>query len=710
MISDFSAPTMSGITRGHSCTLCQRRKVRCDKQKPCGNCVKAKAECTVIPQRLGTKRNTPRPVNDLAKRLKKYEELMSRHGIDFSSNLDDAHDPDDPETSIAGNPPSIQSASSRFPSRTHDQRNSKWFAYYNEYQTTNQMFHSGSNEESDRPTVHRAFDAMFDETIGFPFITGNSPTSTGLSLPSSIQSIQLWQIYINNINPLLGISHIPTLQSRFIEASTDLSQAPEPLRALMFGIYFTAVNSMTEDEVQAKFGETKSAFMAMTREGTERTLLSASFMKSNDIMVLQAYVLYLIGLRLYVDPRSQFCYIGIAVRIATRLGLHRDGAQFGISPFETEQRRRLWWQIVVLDKRIADITGSPTSALTSMGTDCRFPLNVNDIDLHPDAKEPPSLSTAVTESTFPLTRIEIMIASAPDGIRPDPKVPRSFQAHDGSSALLSKRPPREQTDHLDRYCAYMDSTYLKKCNLNIPIQLFTFLMTRVSLYKLRVLDFICRDDSSADGDDKRRGTAFSAAIDLLESDNQIHHTESLHGFIWYSQMQMPLPGYLFLANELCHRTTGDHCQRAWNAILQSPYHQGLSRNLRSPLHVGLGQAILKAWDARQNAEMQLGRSLQQPDLVAALRISLVDHCSGQAPKQPSAQDTEGSNRPCSPGPCQMNGTADLLFNPTSTYQPTGPMHDVLPSIEMDYNEMAWTNLMQSGAIGGFWGNLESLGE
>lgn len=412
-----------------------------------------------------------------------------------------------------------------------------------------------------------------------------------------------------------------------------------------------------------------------------------------------------------MDPRSLFCYIGIAVRIATRLGLHRDGAQFGLPPFEIEQRRRLWWQIVALDKRVADITGSPTSALSSMGTDCKFPLNVNDIDLHPHAKEPPVPSTGATEMTFFLTRIEITIASAPDGIRPSPRIPESFEVDLSSRPVpLGTNSTRNQSDHLDRYCSYIESTYLAKCNPSIPIHHFTATIARVSLCKLRVLDFICRDTSPTDGNGKRRDIAFSAAIDLLEADNEINRTEGLRGFIWYSHMQLPLPGYIFLANELRHRTTGELCQRAWEALLQSPYHQGLSKDLRSPLHVGLAQAVLTAWDARQNAETQLGRSLQQPELVAALRVSVAHHLSQQKSTQPGVEDTEHRDIPQNSfQSCQNDDAADILYQQNSLYNPTGRMNDMLPSIELDYNQMAWTNLMQSGAIGGFWGNFDSIG-
>jgi hypothetical protein len=163
-----------------------------------------------------------------------------------------------------------------------------------QYRTTDELLQGSSNEESDHPTVHHAFDAMFNETTGFPFVAGSSRINK-VSYPSSIQSIQLWQVYINNINPLLKISHIPTLQPRVIEASADLDNVSKELRALMFAIYFTAVNSMADEDVQTTFGEKKSDLMAQYRESTEQALIDACFMKSNDIEVLQGYVLYLVS-------------------------------------------------------------------------------------------------------------------------------------------------------------------------------------------------------------------------------------------------------------------------------------------------------------------------------------------------------------------------------------------------------------------------------
>ena len=83
------------LTRGHSCVLCQQRKVRCDKQKPCANCVKAQVECRVVPPQPPRRRRKKPHERDLIERLKKYESLLAQHGVSFDPIADDlkASDP-----------------------------------------------------------------------------------------------------------------------------------------------------------------------------------------------------------------------------------------------------------------------------------------------------------------------------------------------------------------------------------------------------------------------------------------------------------------------------------------------------------------------------------------------------------------------------------------------------------------------------------------
>lgn len=71
------------VTRGHSCLLCQQRKVRCDKAKPCGNCVKAGVDCRVIPPQPPRRRKKRVPERDLVERLRRYESLLTQAGVEF---------------------------------------------------------------------------------------------------------------------------------------------------------------------------------------------------------------------------------------------------------------------------------------------------------------------------------------------------------------------------------------------------------------------------------------------------------------------------------------------------------------------------------------------------------------------------------------------------------------------------------------------------
>jgi hypothetical protein len=135
---------------------------------------------------------------------------------------------------------------------------------------------------------------MFGDNDGFPFQVGGSTASVTSSHPSAIQIFQLWQIYINNVNPLIRISHVPTLQGQIISASANLSKIPKPLEALMFSIYFVTVLSMTDQEVQSTFGDDRTMLLTKYHNASQQALVNAGFMRSSDIMCLQALFLYLV--------------------------------------------------------------------------------------------------------------------------------------------------------------------------------------------------------------------------------------------------------------------------------------------------------------------------------------------------------------------------------------------------------------------------------
>lgn len=84
------------------------------------------------------------------------------------------------------------------------------------------------------------------------------------------------------------------------------------------------------------------------------------------------------------------------------MGLHRDGETFGLSPFESEMRRRIWWQIVLLDSIYALMSGLGRSLLPQ-GWSTRKPSNLTDAEMSPSM-------TAITPRDKPTDMIYCLIA------------------------------------------------------------------------------------------------------------------------------------------------------------------------------------------------------------------------------------------------------------------------------------------------------------
>jgi hypothetical protein len=90
------------------------------------------------------------------------------------------------------------------------------------------------------------------------------------------------------------ILHTPTFQQIFFEASSNLENIPADLEALMFAIYYSAVNSIQDDECQNILGESKADILARYSISAEQALINAKLLKTSNIVVLQAFTLYLV--------------------------------------------------------------------------------------------------------------------------------------------------------------------------------------------------------------------------------------------------------------------------------------------------------------------------------------------------------------------------------------------------------------------------------
>lgn len=69
-------------------------------------------------------------------------------------------------------------------------------------------------------------------------------------LPSQIP--YMWQVYQENVDPIVKILHIPTTTKLINQTRKNLDSLTAENEALMFAIYFAAITSMDEEDVRLR--------------------------------------------------------------------------------------------------------------------------------------------------------------------------------------------------------------------------------------------------------------------------------------------------------------------------------------------------------------------------------------------------------------------------------------------------------------------------
>jgi hypothetical protein len=195
------------------------------------------------------------------------------------------------------------------------------------------------------------------------FMFGYSSSAVDmLSLhPHPEKVLEYWTIYKENVDPLVKVLHLPSFEPTVLDAFTHLDRVPKGLECFLFTIYYGAVTSLSNEDCIQRWGEERDALLARYRFGLEQGLARANFLYADEMIILQAFLVFLTLLRRNDDARKIYTLSGLMVRIAQTLGIHRDGSHFNLSPFEAEMRRRLWWQICVLDARSSEDHGADPS-------------------------------------------------------------------------------------------------------------------------------------------------------------------------------------------------------------------------------------------------------------------------------------------------------------------------------------------------------------
>lgn len=412
------------------------------------------------------------------------------------------------------------------------------------------------DEEEDHPSPE-----SFTATSHQGFLFGYSSTNVDLmSLhPPPDQFCRIWTLYKENVDPLVKVLHMPTLEPKILSAMEKRDHIPRGMEALLFSIYYAVITSSSAEDCESWFSENKQVLLARYRFGLEQGLARANFLQTDEFVVLQAFVIFLICLRRNEDARIIWTLTGLVVRMAQTLGIHRDGSHFGLSPFEIEMRRRLWWQVCILDTRASEDHGcDPTIVEASFDT--KIPLNVNDSDLDPKMKEMPKERLGCTEMTFCLVRFEV--ANVYRRIQYVPPGPVRCNQYFSTVSLEQKE------RWITEVHSKIEEKYLRDCDMTVPLYWVIATVSRLIMSKMWLMIYhpYQRLDGGSSLPQETKDKLFVTSLENVEYSILLETEERTLKWGWLFRTYVQWHAIAFLLSELCIRTKGELVTRAWRAV------------------------------------------------------------------------------------------------------------------------------------------------
>ena len=155
--------------------------------------------------------------------------------------------------------------------------------------------YSSHDDASDTAVTSAWAQSQFESNDRFLFGSHKAAVDVSTLYPDQIQIVRLWQIYLENVDPLLKITHTPTLQCRIIDAASNISNIDSTLQALMMSIFCVSVRSLTEDDCRSAFLSSKRDLLTKYQFGCQEALLNCEFLQTCDRECLTALYLYLVS-------------------------------------------------------------------------------------------------------------------------------------------------------------------------------------------------------------------------------------------------------------------------------------------------------------------------------------------------------------------------------------------------------------------------------
>lgn len=289
-----------------ACQACQRKKIKCDRTYPCGQCTRSNLHCSPSTRKQRARHAGKRGVDaELKQRISKLESLVES----LSGDTATAPTSTGSDSNTTESPPPLQdtSGSAAVPSMRKYVASSFWSSLTSEVQALRDTLEEdepdGDSPESapheQLPQAGSELNIEYDLIVCPPGRIYVMPG--GFVEPTPKVASLILDAYLCNVEPIFRLFHTPTLVSFMRDGNSYLGQpwdAPGN-QALKRAVWMAGINTMSEQECLDITGETRTDALNHYKRLVGISLAQADLINTTDMATLQAFTTYLVSALLF---------------------------------------------------------------------------------------------------------------------------------------------------------------------------------------------------------------------------------------------------------------------------------------------------------------------------------------------------------------------------------------------------------------------------
>ncbi|KAG2412116.1 hypothetical protein HFD88_009672 [Aspergillus terreus] len=459
-----------------------------------------------------------------------------------------------------------------------------------------------------------------------------------------------------------------------------------------------------------------------------------------DLTSLQAICFMVLFLQSSAKLSTCYSYVGIALRSALRLGLHRSAVTANFNPLERELRKRVFWVVRKMDTYVSTLLGLP-QMLSDDDIDQEYPLPVDGEYITPEGILPtPEDYTALMAGANAHTRLSGIILKVVKYIYPVKNA--QHRSKSDQRYVVSHSKIREIERDLQAWMEELPAALRPGTEVSPQLervrQLLRISYAHVQVVMYRPFMHYVSSGSQAKGVDRRSYACAAACISV--SRNIVHITTGMHkrgllnGAYWFTMyttyfailsllffvlenpdsptakdgvLKDAMEGKNTLAGLAKKSMAADRCSQSLNCLFKN-----LPEMLKNRQSVANPVNLKRPAPSASNNGMDNALSAPAPEMAPPQRAStfpthMLTKTSREASVKPKSIDDTYANRTPNPRPLSnptwFSSTPEtptdhpsarsdpISAGPVDTTPPASQMPMTLPNDSAVYTSQSFTN-------------------